>query len=182
MYTGSSREWTLSDSQHSRTWKKTDCALQITWFSGELLEMLFCMKNICSQIPTIARTQHPLSYLGDSFSVFVYTGFRNCATILTLLCNSSCSGHVIPAQIWMDRLYFRTEKIRRTGQIYFICIFGGRIFVVYVEAFIGSCCFIQSCPKFVSLFRGTKAFVWKGLYSALLCVALTPVQSNTWYV
>ncbi len=32
------------------TWKKTDGALQITWFSGELLEMLFCMKNMWEYI------------------------------------------------------------------------------------------------------------------------------------
>ncbi len=58
------------------------------------------------------------SYLGYSSSVFVYTGFRNSATTLTLLCNSSCSGHVILAQILLDGPCFRfceTEKVCRTG-------------------------------------------------------------------
>ncbi len=35
-------------------------------------------------------------------SVFVYTGFGNSATTLALLCNSSCSGRVILAQIYLD--------------------------------------------------------------------------------
>ncbi len=96
--------------------KENRRALQITWFSGELLEMLFCMMNmwesICSHIPAITRTQHPLSYPGYASSLFVYTSFQK-KNILTLLCNSCCSGHVILAQIWLDRSCFCFAKLKR---------------------------------------------------------------------
>ncbi len=57
--------------------------------------------------------KNPLSSLIHSSSVFVYTGFRNSATTLTLLCNSSCSGHVILAQILLDSPCFRFANLKR---------------------------------------------------------------------
>ncbi len=143
-------------------------ALQITWFSGELSEMLFCMMNmwesICSHIPAITRTQHPLSYPGYASSLFVYTSFQKNFT-LTILCNSCCSGHVILAQIWLDRSCFCFAKLKR-----FVGldkkkkqrIFSAHIFAVYVEASIGSCCFLPAIHRAWNVFAFSRA-VWKGL-------------------
>ncbi len=69
------------------------------------------------------------SYPGYSSSVFVYTGFRNSATTLTLLCNSSCSGHVILAQILLDGLCFRLfSKLKR-----FVGLVGKKTFAFSVR-------------------------------------------------
>ncbi len=85
------------------------------------------------------------SYPGDSSSVFVYTGFRNSATILTLLCNSSCSGHVILAQIWLDGPCSRFAKLKRFVRLDEKKKHLRSRFAVFVEASIGSCCFIPAC-------------------------------------
>ncbi len=68
------------------------------------------------------------SYPGNSSSVLVYTGFRNSATILTLLWNSTCSVHVIQAQILLDGLCFGFAKFKR-----FVGLVQKKIFVVLVR-------------------------------------------------
>ncbi len=96
-------------------------------------------------------TPHPLSYPRCSSSVFVYTGFRNSATILNLLRNSSCSGHVILAQFLLDGPCFCFVKLKRfvgLAKKKFKNKFSAWMFTVYVEASIESCCFILN-PNFV---------------------------------
>ncbi len=130
-------------------------ALQITWFSGELLEMLFCMMNmwesICSHIPAITRTQHPLSYPGYASSLFVYTSLKkyiysNPFVQQLLLRSGYPSSNLIGPFVF---LLCETEKIRRTGRKINKnkCVFSAQIFAVYVEAYIGSCCFLPALHR-----------------------------------
>ncbi len=104
----------------------------------------------------LARTQYPLSYPGYSSSLFVYTGFRSRATILTLLCNSSCSGHGILAQILLEGPCFCFAKLKRFVRLdekKNRRIFGAWTFALYVEASIGSCCFIPAHHRVRNSFR-----------------------------
>ncbi len=55
-----------------------------------------------------------------------------------------------PSSNPIGRLVFslcKTEEIHRTGRKKYICIFGARMFAVYLEASIGSCCFIPVCHR-----------------------------------
>ncbi len=92
------------------------------------------------------------------------------ATILTLLCKSSCSGHVILAQIWLDAHVFalRNWKDSSDWTKKNICIFGARMFAVYLEASIGSCCFIPARHRIWNSFRFFALSVERPLLSELL--------------
>ncbi len=81
------------------------------------------------------------------------------AVALVMWCN---------AQILLDGSCFRFAKLKR-----FVgldgkkkCIFSARMFAVYVEASIRSCCFNPARPKFVSLFRAQcgRTFIPKALH------------------
>ncbi len=79
-------------------------------------------------------------------SVFVYTGFGNSATTLALLCNSSCSGHVILAQIYLDGPFRRfLSSVEHKDNILRNSSGGGSYKYIYIYKHINGCeCFPTS--------------------------------------